>query len=178
MSPTLQLNSLNKISASEFQHIFSNVIECRPQAAAAVSSLRPFRDGRQLVQEFQNYLSNIDDATKERILQLYPDLAGKLACEKKLTTESTEEHASAGLDLLSTEQHLKLTEMNEKYKRKFGFPFVICVRETNKIEAILREIKVRVQNGGKEELNTGIEEVKKICRLRIGQILDGCIVSK
>jgi len=166
------IESLNNISAIKFQEIFCNVIENWPQAAIDISSKRPLRDINELVQMFENYLSNIDDASKEKILQLHPDLAGKLATDEKLTEESAQEQASAGLDKISNEQRLQLNEQNEKYKSKFGFPFIICVRETNKIESILRGISLRIQNNRNEELNTGINEVKKICRLRIGQIVD------
>lgn len=166
------IDNLNIIPATEFQDIFSNVIENWPQAAIQIASLRPFIDTNQLVERFEEYLSDIDDASKVKILQLHPDLAGKLAAEDKLTAESAQEQASAGLNLISNEQRQQLNELNEKYKLKFGFPFVVCVRETNKIEAILRGITSRLQNGNGEELNAGINEVKKICRLRIGQIIN------
>lgn len=173
MSTSVQsIENLNKIPAEKFQNIFRNVIENWPQAAIEISSLRPFTNTNHLVEQFENHLSNLDDASKEKILQLHPDLAGKLASENKLTEESTLEQASAGLNRISTEQHQQLNAMNEEYKNKFGFPFVICVRETNKIEAILRGITLRLQNGKSDELTTGINEVKKICRLRIGQIID------
>lgn len=169
---TTGLENLNDIPAVEFQNIFRNVIENWPQAAVHISRTRPFADTKQLVQRFEDYLSSLDDSSKEKILQLHPDLAGKLASDEQLTVESAQEQASAGLDSISRVQRQQLTEMNEKYKNKFSFPFVICVRETNKIDAILRGITVRLENERKDELNTGINEVKKICRLRIGQIID------
>jgi len=57
-----------------------------------------------------------------------------------------------------------------RYKTKFDFPFVICVRE-NKFPTILRAIEQRLQNDKDQELNTGIEEVKKISTLRIQEIV-------
>ncbi|XP_037024624.1 2-oxo-4-hydroxy-4-carboxy-5-ureidoimidazoline decarboxylase-like [Bradysia coprophila] len=172
MSKGQSIDNLNKIPSIEFQNIFRNVVENYPQAAIEVSSRRPFVDTNQLVEHFNNYLTNLDHASKVKVLQLHPDLAGKLASDGELTAESAEEQAGAGLNRISNEQYKQLNQMNEKYKEKFGFPFVICVRETNKIEAILRGITVRLQNERNDELDTGIDEVKKICRLRIGQIID------
>lgn len=57
-----------------------------------------------------------------------------------------------------------------RYRQKFGFPFVICARE-NKKEVIVKRLTERVQNSVAEELNTGIEEVKKICLLRLLSII-------
>lgn len=172
MSKFHSIDDINILPTIEFQNIFSNVIENWPQAASQIAPTRPFTNANHLVEQFENYLSNLDDASKEKILQLHPDLAGKLASEEKLTMESAQEQQSAGLNSISNDQRLQLNELNEKYKIKFNFPFVICVRETNKIEAILRGVTLRLENDRNEELNTGINEVKKICRLRIGQIIE------
>lgn len=61
--------------------------------------------------------------------------------------------------------------MNEEYKSKFGFPFIICVRE-NKAESILNGLTNRLESSYEIEIETGISEVKKICRLRICEIID------
>lgn len=56
-----------------------------------------------------------------------------------------------------------------RYKAKFKFPFVICARE-NKVDAILKGLNVRLNNSREEELIIGVNEVKKICKLRIEDI--------
>ncbi len=172
MSTGQSIENLNRIQSIEFINIFRNVVENWPQAAIHVSSMRPFSDTNQLVERFEIYLRDLDDTSKAKILSVHPDLAGKLASDEELTKESAEEQVSAGLNSISAEQRQQLNEMNEMYKAKFGFPFVICVRETNKIEAIFRGITLRLRNERKDELVTGINEAKKICRLRIGQIID------
>ena len=57
-----------------------------------------------------------------------------------------------------------------RYKEKFGFPFVICARQ-NKKDAILKGIQHRLNNSADQELKTGIEEVEKICLLRLQNIV-------
>jgi 2-oxo-4-hydroxy-4-carboxy-5-ureidoimidazoline decarboxylase len=64
-----------------------------------------------------------------------------------------------------------MNHLNQQYKQKFGFPFVICARE-NKKEAILSGLERRQNNSKETEAITGVEEVKKICRLRILDIVD------
>ena len=58
-----------------------------------------------------------------------------------------------------------------RYREKFGFPFVICARQ-NKKDAILNGIVHRLNNTADRELSTGIEEVKKICLLRLQNIAE------
>ena len=57
-----------------------------------------------------------------------------------------------------------------RYKEKFGFPFVICARQ-NKKEAILQGIAARLNNDKTQEIETGVAEVKKICWLRLNNII-------
>lgn len=57
-----------------------------------------------------------------------------------------------------------------RYKAKFGFPFIICARE-NKVTSILNGLQSRYNNSQEEEITIGINEVKKICKLRIIDIV-------
>lgn len=57
-----------------------------------------------------------------------------------------------------------------RYKQKFGFPFVICAKE-NKAATILAAIEKRLNHEKLQELQNGIEEVKKISTLRIQQLV-------
>jgi 2-oxo-4-hydroxy-4-carboxy-5-ureidoimidazoline decarboxylase len=51
-----------------------------------------------------------------------------------------------------------MNHLNQQYKQKFGFPFVICARE-NKKEAILSGLERRLNNSKETEAITGVEEV-------------------
>lgn len=163
---------INALTAVDFQQLFQNVIESWPEAAAQIVSERPFVDLADLLRRFDVYLDTIDDDIKRRILCLHPDLAGRLLDEKRLTAESANEQASAGLDQLTAQQKSILINANVKYTKKFGFPFVICVRENNKIERILEGFDSRENNDQSIELNVGIGEVKKICAIRIKDIVE------
>lgn len=106
---------------------------------------------------------------KEGILRCHPDLAGRELTSGMLTMESQEEQRQAGLTSLSSQERERLTLLNTQYKQKFGFPFVICAKMSDK-DKIVTELTVRLQNDPSEELLKGIEEVKKICHLRIQEI--------
>ena len=108
---------------------------------------------------------------KEGILRCHPDLAGSLAAAGGLSTESTNEQSQAGLLDLSPEEQQLLAENNKAYKKKFGFPFVICVRE-NKKQAIMECIVRRLGNTLEEEVKIGIGEVKKIGFIRLCDLVD------
>ena len=111
------------------------------------------------------------------ILSGHPDLAGRLADANLLTAESTREQREAGLHLLTAEERRRLKSHNAEYRAKFGFTFVICARE-NKAAAILGGLSTRLDNTKDQEVDIGIEEVKKIAKLRASDILKTVYTSK
>ena len=111
----------------------------------------------------------VDNAARERQLALiraHPDLAGKLQVGGELTAESTEEQASAGLDQCSRVEFERFQALNDAYREKFGFPFVMAVRQSNRAE-ILEAFGVRLKNDYDEEFETALAEIHKIARLRL-----------
>ena len=104
------------------------------------------------------------------VLRAHPDLAGKLAAAKRLTAESTEEQASAGLDALTDAERARFTELNAAYVPKHGFPFIIAVRDHDKA-GILAAFERRIANDTPTEFSEACRQVERIARLRLGAIL-------
>ncbi|XP_032786056.2 2-oxo-4-hydroxy-4-carboxy-5-ureidoimidazoline decarboxylase [Daphnia magna] len=170
MSDVLTISQVNELNYEDFIGRFGNVIEHCSICAAAVWRFRPFHDIRHLHQAICSFLDLLPNTGKEGVLRLHPDLAGRLAELGSLTQESSAEQKAAGLDTMTPEEKQLLKDTNSKYRDKFGFPFVICARQ-NKKEAILKGIVERLEHSAAEELNIGIEEVKKICMLRLLSIV-------
>ena len=111
----------------------------------------------------------VDNASRDRRLALiraHPDLAGRAAVAGELTNESTEEQASAGIDQCTSDEFARFQDFNERYKRKFEFPFIMAVRDSNRA-AILAAFEERLQNDPEEEFECAISEIHKIARLRL-----------
>jgi len=111
----------------------------------------------------------VDDATEEEQLALlcaHPDLAGKAALAGELTAESTEEQARAGLGSLTQDEMAKFVALNDAYKNKFGFPFILAVRNARKT-TILSAFERRVHNSMSAELAECLAQVHKIAWMRL-----------
>jgi 2-oxo-4-hydroxy-4-carboxy-5-ureidoimidazoline decarboxylase len=111
----------------------------------------------------------VHDATPEERLALiraHPELAGKAAVDGSLTEASAAEQASAGLDRLSQAEFDRFQALNAAYTQKFGFPFIVCVRLTNKA-GILAAMERRLANDRDTEIATALDEIGKIVRLRL-----------
>jgi len=116
----------------------------------------------------------VDSAPEERRLTLiraHPDLAGRAAISGTLTAESNYEQASAGIDQCTPEEFARLQDLNERYKSKFDFPFVMAVRNSNR-QAILSAIEARLQNDPAVEFDRAILEIHKIAKLRLEAMMN------
>ena len=93
-----------------------------------------------------------------------------MAQQKKLTSESTREQASAGLNQLTDAELAEFTQNNAAYRAKFGFPFIICAR-LNAKDAILAAMQARLPNPPAAEHNAALGEIEKIAWLRLQDTL-------
>nr|WP_321507128.1 allantoinase PuuE [uncultured Celeribacter sp.] len=106
------------------------------------------------------------DAEKSGVLIAHPDLAGKLAQAKRLTDESTAEQASAGLDALTDEERATFEALNAEYTEKFGFPFIIAVKDNTKA-TILEAFRARLEHSRDDEFKTACKQVERIAWHRL-----------
>jgi OHCU decarboxylase len=112
-------------------------------------------------------------APKDKLLALinaHPDLAGKLHAAGRLTADSTREQSSAGLDMLTDAERARFTELNDAYKARFGFPFILAVKGKTKQE-ILASFETRLHHTPDQEFQTALEQIEKIALLRLKDML-------
>ncbi|SOB93798.1 allantoinase PuuE [Rhodobacter maris] len=109
------------------------------------------------------------EAEKLGVLKAHPDLAGKLAQAKRLTAESTAEQASAGLDALTDVERDTFAALNTAYTAKFGFPFIIAVRDHDKA-GILEAFYRRLEQSREAEFAEACAQVERIGWHRLQEV--------
>ncbi|MGB5346791.1 MAG: 2-oxo-4-hydroxy-4-carboxy-5-ureidoimidazoline decarboxylase [Woeseia sp.] len=114
-------------------------------------------------------VDDADDAQKLALIRAHPDLAGRAAVQGELTQDSTGEQASAGIDQCTPAEFASFQEYNARYRAKFGFPFVMAVRNSNR-RAILAAFGERLQNDVETEFARAIAEIHKIAKLRLAAL--------
>ncbi|MCR6654348.1 MAG: 2-oxo-4-hydroxy-4-carboxy-5-ureidoimidazoline decarboxylase [Opitutus sp.] len=167
----MTLDSINALDRAGFMAKLGHLFEHSPWVAEETWSQRPFRDVEQL---HAALCATMRAASRERQLALivaHPDLAGRLAQQKKLTQESTREQAGAGLDALSDAELAEFQRINAEYRERFGFPFIICAR-LNAKDAILRAMQTRLPNSPEQEFATALAEIEKIAKLRLLDVVN------
>ncbi|KAK0142729.1 2-oxo-4-hydroxy-4-carboxy-5-ureidoimidazoline decarboxylase [Merluccius polli] len=162
----MDVGAINCLSYEDFVSVFGNVVERCPIIPAAVWSQRPFPSVAALQAAIFDFIDALPESGKEGILRCHPDLAGKELRGGTLTRESREEQGAAGLDRMDAAEVSRMASLNAQYKERFGFPFVICARASDKA-AIAEQMCERLRNAHAQERSRAVEEVKKICRLRL-----------
>ncbi len=103
------------------------------------------------------------------LINAHPDLAGKAAVRGELTASSTSEQAGAGIHECTPEEFARFTELNDAYKAKFGFPFIMAVKGSNRHQ-ILAAFEERIHNTPDEEFARALAEINKIALFRLQQL--------
>jgi 2-oxo-4-hydroxy-4-carboxy-5-ureidoimidazoline decarboxylase len=136
------------------------VAECAAPIAAELS------DMDRLAEIMADCVDNADTEKQITLIRAHPDLAGKAQIAGELTAESTEEQASAGLHTCTKLEYERFQALNDSYKEKFSFPFVMAVRGSS-CEEILDTFSKRLRNDSNVEFETALAEIHKIARLRL-----------
>ena len=103
---------------------------------------------------------------KLALIDAHPDLAGRLKLAE-LTEDSRGEQSSAGLDALSDLERDRFLALNEAYRAKFGFPFIMAVKGRSK-EDILAAFEERLGNEPEaRNSQTALEQIGRIALLRL-----------
>ena len=162
------INKINKLSRTEFIEIFTNIFEKTKWIAEKLYSQKPFDSFDDLCIKILGIFETAGKEAQLKILKAHPDLADK-AMVNSLTVNSRTEQSSTGLDQCSTEEFNEFKNLNNKYKQKYNFPFIIAVRGKNKVE-ILDEFKKRILNSADDEFKEAISQVCKIANLRLNEL--------
>jgi 2-oxo-4-hydroxy-4-carboxy-5-ureidoimidazoline decarboxylase len=169
---TVALADLNKMTLPDFAAAVGDTFELAPWVAEAAWARRPFATVTDLHEAMMAAVHAAARDVQIAFLNRHPDLAGKAARAGKVTEDSRDEQASVGLDTLSEEEFARFHRLNDAYKAKFGFPFMVCVRRQTR-DAILHQFERRLLNDAAQEFATAIQEVFYITRLRIAAKVTG-----
>src|SRR5260370_1989559 len=163
---TVMLGELNGMVSADVAASICDTFELAAWVAEAAAARRPFTTVTALHQAMMGALRAASRERQLDFLRGHPDLAGKAARAGAVTDDSRREQASVGLDSLSEEEFARFHRLNDAYKAKFGFPFMICVRRHSR-DSILEQFERRLGNDAATEFAAALQEVFYITRLSV-----------
>ena len=161
------INKINKLSRSEFVKVFANIFENTEWIAEELYNQIPFNNFEELSSKILNIFETATEEKQLKILNAHPDLANKTKIGL-LTPDSLKEQTNAGLDQCTKKEFNEFKKLNETYK-KFGFPFILAIKEKTKIE-ILDNFRKRISSDSKIEFKEAVKQVKQIASFRLKEL--------
>ncbi len=162
----VSLVELNKGEDADFIAALGDVFEHSPWLVARTAAARPFVSRDALIEALMVAMREAVEEEKLALIRAHPDLAGKAARAGDLTDHSRHEQSSVGLDRLSDEEYDRFTRLNDAYKEKFGFPFIIAVLDHTK-ETILAAFEVRLESDRDSQIDEAIKNIGRIVSIRV-----------
>ena len=159
----------SSLARDAFIAAFADIYEHSPWVAAQAFDLG-VDETLDIIEVLHQRMSDIllggPHETQLALINAHPDLAGKAAVRGELTASSTSEQAGAGIHECTAEEFSRFTELNDAYKAKFGFPFIMAVKGSNRHQ-ILAAFEERIHNDPEREFARALAEINKIALFRL-----------
>lgn len=156
------LAELNEMGQEAFVAALGAIFEDTPAIAQKVWSEKPFTSIDDLYQSMVAVVENLSKDEQLALMQAHPDLGSQV----KMAEASVQEQAGVGLDKLTPDEYNRIQSLNQAYKDKFGFPFIVAVKNNSKA-SILDEFTRRLQNSPSVEQKQALRAIFAIAKFRL-----------
>jgi 2-oxo-4-hydroxy-4-carboxy-5-ureidoimidazoline decarboxylase len=163
---SVTIEQVNALSRDAFVEAFGDVAEHSPWVAERAAKRRPYADREAMAGAFIDTIFDAGDAERLALVRAHPDLAGRAAVAGEIAEDSKREQAGAGLDRLTPEEFVRFNELNDAYRARFQFPFILAVKGATKHQ-ILEAFERRINKDPEAELAMAIRQVARIVTFRI-----------
>lgn len=165
----MTLAEINRLDRAGFAGLLGAVFEHSPWVAERAWERRPFRSAAELHAAMAGAVSRASRGEQLALLRAHPELAGGEA----LSVDSTSEQGRLGFNALSRAELERMTELNRRYREKFGFPCIVALRLHAGRDSVMAEMQRRLANDSATELADALVQVGHITRGRLEKLLHG-----
>jgi OHCU decarboxylase len=163
------LEELNSLSKHEFVAQLGGVFEHSPWIAERAWHKRPFRSLEALHSTMMDVIRNETREKQLALVRAHPELAGAEA----LTVDSSSEQGRLGFNALSKTELQQMTDLNRRYRERFGFPCIVALRLHENRASVMSEMQRRIASDADTELANTLEQIDHITRGRLEKLLNG-----
>ncbi|MEM8838510.1 MAG: 2-oxo-4-hydroxy-4-carboxy-5-ureidoimidazoline decarboxylase [Pseudomonadota bacterium] len=165
------LDELNTINEDHAAQMIAPLIERAPDIAKRVAARRPFVDPESLSRAITEELTALSDTSRIELFRAHPELAPENPMA--MTLESQAEQQRLDLTSNQSEHNERLSHLNQLYREKFGFPFIIALARHETIESVLEAFETRLSSDLRSELDAAIGEVADVSAARVAALFGG-----
>jgi 2-oxo-4-hydroxy-4-carboxy-5-ureidoimidazoline decarboxylase len=163
---SFSIEVVNGLTQAEFVEALGWIFEHSPWVAERTWRHRPFGSFSALSDRMEAEVAAASHEERLALLRAHPDLGTRA----RISPSSTREQSDAGMDQLIAAEHAKLTELNNAYREKFGFPFLFAIKGSDKF-AILEAFERRLESTCAVEFEEALRQVYRIARFRLETLI-------
>ena len=165
----MTIDVINGLPRTDFVKALGWIFEGSPWVALRAWERRPFATVDRLHGAMVDAVASATRDEQLTLLSAHPDLGAN----SKMSEASVGEQAGAGLDRLTPKEFEMIKDLNDRYREKFGFPFILAVEGATTGE-ILKSLVRRFPYTHESEFRVALEQVYRIAHFRLSrQVLDG-----
>lgn len=168
-TPSIHLATLNTLDQEAFCQLLGGVVEHSPWVARRAWGDRPFASLQALYEALARAIRQAARSQQLALLRVHPELAGSEATAGTMTADSNSEQGRLGLLSLHPDDLARLTDLNRRYRERFGFPYVAAMRLHGSLSDVFRSFEQRLHNDPETELAVSLLQVCEVMRGRLAR---------
>jgi 2-oxo-4-hydroxy-4-carboxy--5-ureidoimidazoline (OHCU) decarboxylase len=145
--------------------VFGHVVQDVPWAVERAYEQRPFESTNALREAFQDAVLTGSSDQQEELLNAFHDLGAEDETGHALAVDHV------ALSNLDETDHNDVVELASAYREHFGFPLIICARETERFDRVLKNGWSRMDNSPAAEKAFALIEIAKIANYRFTDLV-------
>lgn len=148
------------------------LIERAPEIAKRVARRRPFQCPDDLFEAIRSELAGLSETERIDLFRAHPELApdNPLA----MTGESQSEQGRLNLTSQKSEYRARLSDLNARYRKKYGFPFITALVRHSDIDSVLLEFESRLTSNRMVEIQQAIDQIALVSSSRVRASFGSC----
>ena len=167
----IRLSEVNEMSREAFVETFGGLFQGPRWAVERAYDSRPFGDTIDLRRAFQEALFSATQEEQRHLIDAYPDLGADSVAEGDEGEGSLRDQSTLGLTRLDDKAHGELAELTSRYRDRFGFPLVTCVRDRDSFDQVVRAGWQRLNSSQAQEHAAALVEIAKIAGYRFDDLV-------
>ena len=162
---SFSIDALNRADENQAAAIMDRIVERSAWLAHRAAAARPFEDVSHLAKSLEAEVRGLSQDEALQLLCAHPELCPP---DPKLMTHASQREQDR-LHLLGPDKDLatKLADLNRRYFRRHGYPFIIALHAHSDLADIIAQFEDRLVAATDEELDRSLGEVVSVMQARL-----------
>jgi OHCU decarboxylase len=162
---SITLDEVNAMTKERFTEVFGKVVQNVPWAVERAFERRSFAETTALREAFQDAVLTGSSEQQLELIRAFPDLGAEDETGHALAVDHV------ALSNLDEDDHDDVVELSTAYRDHFGFPLIICAKETERFDRVLQNGWSRMDNSLAAEKAFALIEIAKIVNYRFSDLV-------